>query len=232
MPKSMRFLIRASLLLSLFIFSRPLMAIENKPFSYLDSSQEAYFEDIYGPNFKSKGGISGGFGITNTGFTANFNYLRLFSPDLIGFATLSITAAGDEDEREIYDPYTGQTISLNREKSMLIFPLTFGVQQRLLRESIESSLRPFVEIGIGPSLGYVTPYDDGFFGGFSKGQANWGLNGFIGLGAYFGTNPKTIQGLAFRYQFNYFADNVEIITDTPKRYFGNISITLLFGTFF
>jgi hypothetical protein len=200
-----------------------------------DSSRnqtQPYLDDIYGPTFKSKSGISGGFGITNTGFSANISYLKLYSPDLIGFASFSVTSAGDENEREVFDPFTGQSISLNRQESMLIFPLTFGVQQRLLRESIESSLRPFIEIGLGPSLGYVTPYEDGFFGGFSKGQANWGANGYIGVGAYFGTNPESIQGLTFRYQFNYFSRDVKIITDTPRRFFGNISITLLFGTFF
>ena len=230
MRKTILFLCSHLVLITFFIASSAYASeFQDKKNS---ESESEYLDDIYGPNFKSKHGISGGFGLTNTGFTGNFNYIRLYSPDLIGFISLSITSAGDENEQEVFDPITGRTVSLNREESMLIFPLTFGVQQRLLRESIESSLRPFVEVGLGPSMGYVTPYDDGFFGGFSKGQANWGLNGFIGLGAYFGSNPETLQGLTFRYQFNYFSRSVEIITDKERNYFGNISLTLLFGTFF
>ncbi|ACF15003.1 hypothetical protein Ctha_2554 [Chloroherpeton thalassium ATCC 35110] len=194
--------------------------------NYSDAS-----EDIYSPKYIPMNGISGSVGLTNTGFTASFNFIRLISPDLIGFASLCVSAAGDEDEQETYDYYTGEKIALNREKSMLLLPITIGVQQRLFRHDIESTLRPFVEIGAGPTFGLISDYDDNFFETFT-GAANWGVNGFVGVGAYFGSNPTSLQGITFRYQFNYFAKSVEIIEDTPRRFFGNISLNIVFGMFF
>lgn len=198
--------------------------------SFSDTVDE--YDELYGNHFKPMSGIAGNIGLNNAGFTASFQYVRIFTPDRIGFLNLSVLAAGDDKERKTFDLYTGQTISLNRINSMLMLPVTVGVQQRLFSSVIESSFRPFIEIGVGPSFGYITNYDDGFFGGFSKGRAAWGMNGLIGIGAYFGSSTTAIQGITFRYQLNYFPKSIELIEQNPRNYFGTISINVIFGTFF
>lgn len=190
------------------------------------------YDELYGNQFKPMSGIAGNIGLNNAGFTATIQYVRLFTPDRIGFLNLSFLGAGDENERKTFDIYTGQTVSLNRINSMMILPVTVGLQQRLFSSEIESTFRPFAEIGIGPSFGYITNYDDGFFKGFSKGRAAWGMNGVVGLGAYFGSSPTAIQGIIFRYQLNYFTKSIELVEQNPRNYFGTISINLIFGTFF
>jgi len=230
----------AVIVLTLHFLSFPALTyaesnISNKVSQYNFVKEEKYSdpdetEDIYSTKYIPMNGISGSVGLTNTGFTASFNFIRLLSPDLIGFARLTISAAGDEDEQETYDFY-GRPVSLNRAESMLLLPLTFGVQRRLFRNNIESTFRPFVEIGAGPTFGLVSDYDDDFFSTFT-GSANWGVNAVAGVGAYFGSNPTSIQGLTFRYQLNYFANSVEIIEDKPRRFFGNISLNIIFGLFF
>lgn len=225
-----------AVLCSLFLPATGL-AHSNKDSGETGNISSAYFydsssEDFFGNPFKPMGGIAGSIGLNNAGFTATIEYIRLFTPDRIGFLSLSVAAANDEKERETFDPYTGESISLNKINSMLLVPLTFGLQQRLFSNEIESSFRPFVEVGAGPSLGYVTNYDDGFFGGMGKGHAVWGLNGVVGVGAYFGSSPTAIQGLAIRYQFNYFTKSTELVEENPRNYFDTISINLIFGTFF
>lgn len=205
---------------------------ENTSGAALYDDSDSDTGDIFGTPFKPMGGIAGSIGLNNAGFTASVEYVRLFTPERIGFLNLSVTAASDDKERKTYDPYTGETISFNRVNSVLILPLTVGLEERLFSKEIESTFRPFVEVGVGPSFGYVTNYDDGFFGGFSKGRAVWGLNGVLGVGSYFGSSPKAIQGVALRYQFNYFFKDIELVEQTPRNYFGTISINLIFGTFF
>ncbi|MBC8044572.1 MAG: hypothetical protein IAF08_14130 [Rhizobacter sp.] len=193
-------------------------------------------DDFYRGPFKPQTGISGTLGITNTGFYGAFNYMRQLSPDLTGSLTLSFTAGRDENEQEKFDIFTGQTYITDqfgnpKINDLWILPFTAGLQYRLFRREIVSSFRPFVEIGAGPTLGYVTDYYSGFFGGFSKGYATLGMNGYIGIGSFFGAD-NAIQGITIRYQFNAFAQGVEVLQNTPKQFFGSISLNLIFGTFF
>ncbi|NTW48158.1 MAG: hypothetical protein HGB19_00210 [Chlorobiales bacterium] len=228
-------------ILSFFIVILCAISLQSKSYAHLSENASGTCRydgstdetgDLYGNPFNPMGGIAGSIGLNNAGFTATIEYVRLFTPDRIGFLSLSVTATNDGKERETFDPYTGERTSMNKVNSMLVLPLTVGLRQRFFSDEIESTFRPFVEVGVGPSFGYVTNYDDGFFGGFSKGRAAWGLNGVVGVGAYFGSSPTAIQGFALRYQFHYFIESVELVEQNPRNYFDTISINLIFGTFF
>lgn len=191
-------------------------------------------EDIYTERFKNANGAAGSFGLTTTSFVVSGSYVRLVNPDWIAFASLSLTSANDPMEIERFD-FLGRSIVTDSEtgelkkNSLFMIPITVGAQRRLFREEINSAFRPFLEAGVGPTLGYVYGYESGFFGG---GYMKLGFNGFIGAGAYFGSNPFSLQGLTVRYQVDTFLSSVELLPNRFRNSFQGISLNLIFGTFF
>jgi hypothetical protein len=199
-----------------------------------DDEEVDYYEQ---KRFKSASGIAGMIGITSTGFQMSVNYIKLFSPDLIGTLTLSLTNSKDPNEVErfenqfvstrtiIFDNETG----LRKLNSMLLFPVSLSLQQRLFRGNINPAFRPFVEVGAGPTFGYRYSYVDGLFRNVAM---QFGGNAFIGAGAYFGSNPMNLQGLTIRYQVNAFPQGIELLPGRFRQVFDGISLNLVFGTFF
>jgi len=190
--------------------------------------------DIYTERFRNANGIAGSFGLTTTSFVISGSFVRLLTPDWIAFASLAMTSGKDPKEIERFD-FFGRSIITDSEtgelkkNSLFLIPITVGAQRRLFREDINSAFRPFIEVGIGPTLGYVYPYTDGFFSG---GYMKLGINGFIGAGAYFGSNPFSLQGLTIRYQVDTFVSSVELLPNRFRNSFQGISLSLIFGTFF
>ncbi len=196
-----------------------------------DDDEEA---DIYTERFKNANGISGSFGLTTTSFIVSVSFVRLLNPDWIAFASLAMTSANDPKEIERFD-FLGRSFITDSEtglpklNSLFLMPITCGAQRRLFREDINSSFRPFIEAGVGPTLGYMYRYEKGFFGG---GSIKLGFNGFVGAGAYFGSNPFSLQGLTVRYQVDTFLSHVELLPNRFRNSFQGISLNLIFGTFF
>ncbi len=190
--------------------------------------------DIYTERLKNVNGVVGSFGLTTTSFIVSGSFVRLLTPDWIAFASLGMTSGRDPKEIERFD-FFGRSIVTDSEtgklkkNSLFLIPVTVGVQRRLFREAITSSFRPFVEVGFGPTCGYVYRYQDGFFGG---GYLKLGLNGLIGAGAYFGSNPLSLQGLVVRYHVDTFPGSVELLPDRFRNWFQGISLNLVFGAFF
>ncbi|MFN3638891.1 MAG: hypothetical protein ACK4XY_10535 [Chloroherpetonaceae bacterium] len=214
----------------LFIILLPITAFAQN----LDDEDDDEDVDIYTERFKNANGAAGSFGLTTTSFVVSGSFIRLLNPDWIAFASLSMTSANDPKEIERFD-FFGRSIVTDSEtgelkkNSLFMMPITIGAQRRLFREEINSAFRPFVEAGIGPTLGYVYDYQNGFFGG---GYMKLGFNGFIGAGAYFGSNPFSLQGLSVRYQVDTFVSSVELLPNRFRNLFQGISLNLIFGTFF
>lgn len=190
--------------------------------------------DIYTERFKNANGASGSFGLTTTSFIVSGSFIRLLNPDWIAFASLAMTSANDPNELEQFDFFgrsivTDSETGLLKKHSLFMMPATLGAQRRLFREDINSAFRPFLEAGAGPTFGYVYRYEDGFFSG---GYMKLGFNGFIGAGAYFGSNPFSLQGLTIRYQVDTFVSSVELLPNRFRNSFQGISLNLIFGTFF
>jgi hypothetical protein len=190
--------------------------------------------DIYTERFKNANGAAGSFGLTTTSFVVSGSFVRLLNPDWILFASMAMTSANDPNELEQFD-FFGRSVVTDRETGLLkkhslfMIPITVGAQRRLFREEMNSAFRPFLEAGAGPTVGYVYRYEDGFFSG---GYMKLGFNGFIGAGAYFGSNPFSLQGLTVRYQVNIFINSVELLPNRFHSSFQGLSLNLIFGTFF
>jgi len=157
----------------------------------------------------------------------------------------------EKNEREVKFFGFGQSFIPDKANYFMRIPVRMGIQKRLWEEYIEDNFRPYAQLAIGPTLGWVYPYFedsngngtyesgerryDGF-GSFFKGEARFGLGGMIGLGAHFGENKRLTQGVRIGYSFNYFFNGIQILeaddNSGPSRYFGTPSISITFGRLF
>jgi hypothetical protein len=189
--------------------------------------------------------------ISNDGFGLGTFYRRQFSPDLFGFVTFSVSESKDAREVERFDPFLQVTFVPGKLNRFFVIPLMFGIQNRLFREDILDTFRPYVNAGIGPTMIFVTPFtsitgppDDRryeqveFFKSLGRGRAHYTAGGFIGIGANFGSEKSTLFGINFRYYFTYlFSDGIPSLFNVAtgdvaatKTSFGGFFITLNVGT--
>ncbi len=182
--------------------------------------------------------------VSDGGMGAGGFYWREITPTIAGFISLSVSESKDNREVEFYNPWTGQKIVPGKINRFLVIPLQFGAQYRLFKDQIMDNFRPFISAGIGPSLIYATPYERSFFSALGHGKGYHTVGGFIGAGAYVGSDPSNLVGINFRYYFvPYFSginsmdasvyepgNNQDEIRYLQKKHFGGFYITFTFGT--
>ena len=164
----------------------------------------------------------GGFGL-GTFFRKNY------TEEITGFIDFSISESKDEREMEYVDIF-GNSFTLGKENRVFIFPLNFGVQYRLFSRTITDKLRPYVSLGVGPTLVLTTPYKYEFFKAFSFTQSQIALGGYVGFGANFGLSKSNLVGINFRYNIiHLFGDGVENMTDRFRTNLQHFYISLNLG---
>lgn len=187
--------------------------------------------------------------ISNNGFGAGGFFRHEFSEELSGIAMLGISDVKDEAEVEYMD-YFGNSFVPGKKNRLLMFPLMFGAQYRMFRDEIMDNFRPYVSVGVGPTMIFVAPYSfvyaaEGpsgetlyytqemeFFKSLKYGHANYTVGGFIAAGAYFGAPYGTLMGLSARFYFVRFPQGIEILQNARVKDFGGFYITLNIGSFY
>lgn len=152
--------------------------------------------------------------ISNDGFGLGTFYRRLFTPDLSGFVSFSISESKDEREVEQFDPYYQISYVPGKLNRFLVLPLMIGVQYRLFREEIVETFRPYVNAGAGPAMIYQMPFVNfvqtpagvqpeqiDFFKSIGRGHPNYTASAFVGVGANFGSEGSSVFGVNFRYYY-------------------------------
>jgi hypothetical protein len=191
-------------------------------------------------------GIGLNIALTNSGFGLGGYYARALGASTSLIAEFMIVSVKDEKEQRFFG-YFGESIIPNKENYFHTIPVLVGVQKRLFRENIHDNFRPYVQVSVGPTFGWQSPYyrDDngnGFRDGnersfdiltaFSKGQARFGIGGSVSLGANFGLSRKITQGLRFGYTFAWFTEGVQLLEPRVKsadHFFGTPTVTITFG---
>ena len=157
-------------------------------------------------------------------------YRHEYSDNLSGFMEFSISEAADENEVVYFDYYTSQTYTPGKVNRFLVLPLYIGVQQRLFKDDIVDNFRPYITAAAGPTMIYVFPYDMEYFQALGKGRPKYTLGGYIGGGAYFGSERSTLLGLNIRYYIVPVSGGIRSMTNTIKKQFGGFYISLSFGS--
>ena len=168
--------------------------------------------------------------ISTGGFGLGGFYRREYSRDLSGFVTLSISEAKDDREVEYVDPLGGTYVP-GKKNRFLVIPLMVGVQHRLFSSEIRDNFRPYLSAAVGPTLIYATPYKEEFFSALGKGHPYYTVGGYVGIGAFFGSDSAVLFGLNIRYYFVPYSSGIESLDTGPlKKDFGGFFITLNVGS--
>jgi hypothetical protein len=204
---------------TIFVFNspRPLINVEKEP-----------------ENLKNSWGIDLLF--SNNGFGAGFFLQKKFSDDLSIFGSIYFSGARNTDEFEVYIPLDSLGINwtttvpgkINR---LYMFPVTFGLQKYFFRNLISETLRPYANIGFGPTIILATPYSREFFNAFGYGRFFIRFGSFLGVGADVGTLGKALMAVNIRYYYIPFGGNgIESVINHPLKDFGGLFLSLSIGT--
>jgi len=169
--------------------------------------------------------------VSTNGFGMGSFFRHEYTDEVSGFIDLSISEAKDDNEKDYVDYYTGQTYTPGEVNRFLVLPLFVGIEHRLFADQIVDNFRPYVTAAAGPAMIYVFPYNEEYFSALGHGQAKYTAGGFIGAGAYFGSERSTVLGLNMRYYYIPYPSGLESLTYvSPKTQFGGFFITLTFGS--
>ena len=167
--------------------------------------------------------------IGESGFGVGSFYRKQLSTKFTVFGDISFSEAKDEREIEYIDIY-GRSFTIGKKNRVFQIPLTFGAQYRLFENELADNLRPYINIGVGPTIALTTPYNKEFFKAFSYAQAHYGVGGYAGFGANFGLDKNNLIGLNVRYYYTQFlSKGVEILYNRYKDHIGGFFVTINFG---
>ncbi len=187
--------------------------------------------------------------LSNNGFGFGAFYRKRETADLSWSASLAVSDVKDDQEVTYYDIY-GRSYSPFKKNRLLLIPLFAGVEYRLFRDEIADNFRPYISAAVGPAVMMITPYQRAvvteiapgqtiteyqqieFFESLKYATAQYTVGGYIGAGAYFGTEGGTLSGVSIRYYFVPFREGIETLEGVYVNNFGGLYITLNFGTFF
>jgi hypothetical protein len=174
--------------------------------------------------------------LSNNGFGIAGFYRHQYSRDLFGTLTLGIAESKDDNEVEYYDWY-GQSFVPGKINRFLMVPLHFGVQYRIFADDITDSFRPYLNAGAGPTLVLAAPYEREYFNSLGYARSHYTVGGYIGIGAFFGSDSGSLSGINLRYYVVPFSSGIESLQDASgrigrKKDFGGFFITINLGSVF
>jgi hypothetical protein len=166
------------------------------------------------------------------GFGLGLFYHHQFNQEITGFVDFSVSEAKDEKEFDYVDIY-GNTYTFGKKNRIFLLPVNFGIQYRLFEHTLYDNLRPYFNAGVGPTIVLTSPYEKEFFNAFGSAHANYALGSYVGFGANFGTDKKSLIGLNLRYYFiHLFNQGVESLIGRPKEDFGGVFLSINLGVMY
>lgn len=167
--------------------------------------------------------------VSNGGFGLGTFYRRTYNENISGFIDLSFSEAKDDDEKDFVDLY-GRLVTPGKVNRFIVIPVFAGIEHRLFQDDIVDNFRPFVNAAAGPAILYIFPADQEYFNALGRGHPAYTAGGYVGLGAYFGSERSNIMGLNLRYYYIPYPAGVESMRGVQKKQFGGFYITLSFGS--
>lgn len=161
---------------------------------------------------------------SQSGFGAGLFFQHPLSSRTTLFADLGISGARRSSEIEtLFDPVTGRLLVPGKVNWLFIFPLMFGVQHRILTESLGETMRPFLSGGLGPTLVVSTPYQYEFFQSWAYARGYIRFGSYVCGGTYIGSPSRGEAALQVRYYYIPFGgEGLESIRGQPIKDFGGL----------
>lgn len=211
---------------SLFSQQKDSTIVFESPEPVFTKSIPSSFDDAWGADIL----------LSNNGFGIAGFYRHQYTRDLSGTITLGIAESKDDNEVEYYDWY-GQSYVPGKINRFLLIPLHVGIQYRLFADDITDTFRPYVNAGTGPTLVLASPYEREYFNSLGYARSHYTLGGYVGFGAFFGSDMGSLSGINLRYYFVPFTSGIESLRDLygrvgRKKEFGGFFITINLGSAF
>ncbi|MDP4221095.1 MAG: hypothetical protein Q8916_00920 [Bacteroidota bacterium] len=160
--------------------------------------------------------------INDYGFGLGVYYRRNISTDLSGVINFDFGSAKGSKEFGLDDE-----LKVNR---IYVMPLMASLQYRLFNDVLGEGLRPYVTIGGGPAFVATTDASQEFFTALVHPTFTMTFGGFFGIGAYFGSDPKTTFGASLKYNFiPYRSPGIESTQGHFLTDFNNAALTISYG---
>ncbi len=168
--------------------------------------------------------------IGEAGFGLGAFYRYKLSTLLTVFTDFSISESKSSREFDRYDIFGYPLPVYGKKNRLYLFPLDFGIQYRLFYHSLTDNLRPYICAAFGPTMFVTSPAQEEFFKSLSYAKARFGVGGYIGLGANFGTNQNNLTGINVRYYFHgLFDKGIEQYYGTFTKNFQQFALTINIG---
>ncbi len=167
--------------------------------------------------------------ISTNGFAAGMFFRHEYSDETSAFIDLSLSESKDEDEKEFIDIY-GRSFTPGKINRFLLLPVFLGIQKRVFKDDILDNFRPYVTGAVGTTMIFVFPYNEEYFSALGKGQPKYTVGGYLGAGAYFGSERSSLLGINLRYYFIPYFNGIESMQNVRKKQFGGFYISLSLGS--
>jgi outer membrane protein W len=161
------------------------------------------------------------FSITDYGFGGGLYYKYSFDPMLAAGVNLDIGGAKTSKEFGFTDE-----IKIHR---IYVMPLMANIQVRVLANSLTEGFRPYITAGAGPVFVMFNDGQQEFFSALFKPTFDMTFGSFLGIGANFGTDAKTLFGANIRYFIIPYAKGVESTRDHFLTNFSGVSLSVNYG---
>ncbi len=176
--------------------------------------------DIQNNQFLNSWGLAGFF--NDYGWGLGFYFRHIVTADLSAIAQLDLGTAKGSREFGAYNE-----IKINR---IFVFPLLVSAQYRLLQSTLGESFRPYITAGAGPVFVMTNDGQKDYFSALphSTFHTTWGAN--VGIGSYFGSDPKTTFGASFKFFIiPYPAPGIESTLGNFLTNFSGIALSVSYG---
>ncbi|MCK5742553.1 MAG: hypothetical protein KAH48_10065, partial [Chlorobi bacterium] len=169
--------------------------------------------------------------LSNNGFGMGIFYQHIISGDLYFFSSLYMSGARNTDEYEIWDDPSNSYVVPGKVNRIFMFPLTVGIQQYIFTEELSESMRPFINLGIGPTFIVAAPYRGyEFFESFGEAITYTRPSAFVGAGVNIYVVDDKFLSINMRYYYTPFGDKgLESVTDSPITDFGGLFLSISMG---
>ncbi len=184
----------SGLILALFILASQLAAQEE----ILESAPTHKSERSFTISLATSGlGIGGAYRFTlpayfHLGFTLEFFIMR------------------DDNELELYDPYSGRYLKLNDLNRLFLIPLNVELKKRLFVNDIEDDFRPHIVLEGGMVFGMNFPNEAFVDGNVIKpdNEYQFAPSLAIGVGVDFSTKKTYFATLRTQYRYTQFSEPI------------------------
>jgi hypothetical protein len=167
----------------------------------------------------------GGFGL------GTFYRLKL-SDEVTAFTDFSISEAKDPREFTYVD-YYGNTFTPDKINRAFLLPINIGIHYRLFENTIYDNLRPYLDLGVGPTIVITDPATAEYFSAFRQATTYIAPGGYVGIGANFGLDKSSLVGVNVRYYLAHLLNGgVEIMQGRLENDLGGVFITINIGVMY